>query len=46
MLLRLWLKAEPGRPLVRKQRWYYGEDGMHIDGRKNTIYTPNRTAAE
>jgi hypothetical protein len=46
MLLRLWLKAEPARPLVENQRRYYGEDGMFVDGRENTIYDPNRAAAE
>ncbi|MBT4906622.1 MAG: TauD/TfdA family dioxygenase [Rhodospirillaceae bacterium] len=46
MLLRLWLKGQPARPLVENQKRYYGEDGMHVDGRENTIFDPNRQAAE
>ncbi|MGY8996257.1 MAG: TauD/TfdA family dioxygenase [Alphaproteobacteria bacterium] len=46
MLLRLWLKAEPARPRVESQRRYYGEDGMHVDGRENTAFDPKRDAAE
>ena len=39
MMYRLWLKAEPPRPLVRNQRVYYGDDGMHVDGRAETYFT-------
>ena len=46
LLLRLWLKADPPRPLVANQRRYYGDDGMFVDGRADTHYDPNRQAAE
>tara|TARA_B100000676_G_scaffold311889_1_gene383614 strand:+ start:18137 stop:19180 length:1044 start_codon:yes stop_codon:yes gene_type:complete len=46
MLLRLWLKAQPSRPLVDNQRRYYGDDGMFVDGRTETVFDPNRQAVE
>jgi len=46
LLLRLWLKAEPSRPVYENLRRYYGADGMHIDGRTETVFDPNRVAAE
>ena len=42
LLLRLWLKASPARPLVADQRRYYGDDGMFVDGRSDTHYDPAR----
>ena len=42
LLLRLWLKASPARPLVAGQRRYYGDDGMFVDGRSDTSYRPAR----
>ena len=45
-LLRLWLKADPPRPIVAHQRRYYGDDGMHVDGRTETWFDPHRNAAE
>lgn len=45
LLLRLWLKADPPRPLVENQRRYYGDDGMFVDGRADTHYDPDRRAA-
>ncbi len=44
-LLRLWLKAEPPRPIVENQRRYYGDDGMHVDGRTETHFDPCRKAS-
>jgi hypothetical protein len=46
LLLRLWLKAQPPRPVHANLRRYYGEDGMFIDGRTETVFDPNRVAAE
>lgn len=46
LLLRLWLKAEPSRPVHENLRRYYGIDGMHIDGRTSTAFDPKRVAAE
>jgi len=46
LLLRLWLKAEPSRPVHPNLRRYYGADGMFIDGRTETTFDPNRQAAE
>jgi len=45
LLLRLWLKAEPSRPVHPNLRRYYGDDGMHIDGRTHTYFEPNRATA-
>ena len=45
LLLRLWLKAEPDRPVCTELRRYYGSDGMHIDGRDTTVYDPARLGA-
>lgn len=36
LLLRLWLKADPPRPIDANLRRYYGDDGMHVDGRTHT----------
>ena len=44
--LKVWLKAQPSRPLVDNQRRYYGDDGMFVDGRSDTVFDPNRQAAE
>ena len=46
LLLRLWLKAQPSRAVPPHLRRYYGEDGMFIDGRTETVFDPNRAAAE
>jgi len=46
LLLRLWLKAEPSRPVHENLRRYYGIDGMFIDGRTSTVFDPKRVAAE
>ena len=45
LLLRLWLKADPPRPVVANQRRYYGSDGMHVDGRTETWFDPDREVA-
>jgi len=45
LLLRLWLKAEPSRPIHANLRRYYGDDGMHIDGRAHTFFEPDRATA-
>ena len=45
LLLRLWLKAEPSRPVHPNLRRYYGADGMHVDGRDHTFYEPDRASA-
>jgi hypothetical protein len=45
LLFRLWLKAEPSRPVHPNLRRYYGDDGMFIDGRENTIFEPDRASA-
>jgi alpha-ketoglutarate-dependent taurine dioxygenase len=42
LLLRLWLKGEPSRAVHPILRRYYGDDGMHIDGRTDTIYDPEK----
>ncbi len=45
LLLRLWLRADPARPIVMNQRRYYGDDGMHVDGRTDTHFDPCRTVS-
>ncbi len=45
LLLRLWLKADPPRPVVANQRRYYGDDGMHVDGRTETWFDSACTVA-
>jgi len=45
LLLRLWLQARPARPVHPGIRLYYGEDGSHVDGRKETAYEPERAGA-
>ena len=44
LLLRLWLKAEPSRPIHPNLRRYYGTDGMHVDGREHTFFEPDRAS--
>jgi len=44
LLLRLWLQARPPRPVDPGIRLYYGTDGSHVDGRKQTVYEPERPA--
>ncbi len=45
LLLRLWLKAEPARAIHPMLRRYYGDDGMHVDGRSSTVYDPEKSTA-
>ena len=45
LLLRLWLQAQPPRPVDPGIRLYYGEDGSHVDGRAETAYEPQRASA-
>ena len=45
LLFRLWLKADPPRPVHANLRRYYGDDGMHVDGRNHTYFEPDRASA-
>jgi hypothetical protein len=45
LLFRLWLKAEPSRPVHPNLRRYYGDDGMHVDGRSHTYFEPDHATA-
>jgi len=45
LMFRLWLKAEPSRPVHPNLRRYYGDDGMFIDGRTNTFFELDRATA-
>ena len=39
------IKADPPRPVHQNLRRYYGEDGMHVDGREHTYFEPDRASA-
>ena len=48
LLLRLWIKANPGRPVDANLHRFYGGDegdGSYVDGSTSTVYNPDRTAA-